>query len=82
MVSLKYLSIFWRTLQLSLINCEISLDPNLSENCVVVAFFVAAKATKFSITNTNLYVAVVTLSSQENTKLLEQLKTGFKRTIN
>ena len=36
----------------------------------------------FSITDTKLYVPVVTLSTQENAKLLEQLKSGFKRTIN
>ena len=37
MVSLKYLSNFWRTLQMTLINCEISLDLNLSVKCVIVA---------------------------------------------
>ena len=43
---------------------------------------VAAQATTFSITDTKLYVPVVTLSTQDNIKLLEQLKSGFKRTIN
>ena len=37
---------------------------------------------KFQITETNLYVPVVTLSTQDNAKLLQQLKSGFKRTIN
>ena len=36
----------------------------------------------FAITDTKLYVPVVTLSTQDNAKLLEQLKSGFKRTIN
>ena len=36
----------------------------------------------FSITDTKLYVPVVTLSAQDKTKLLQQLKPGFKRTIN
>ena len=37
---------------------------------------------RFTITDTKLYVPVVTLSTQDNTKLLQQLKSGFKRTIN
>ena len=41
-----------------------------------------AKATTFAITNTKPYVSVVTLSIQNSQKLLEQLKSGFKRTIN
>ena len=65
-----------------LINCEITLDLNWSENCVIVATNVAAQATTFSITDTKLYVPVVTLSTQENAKLLEKLKSGFKRTVN
>ena len=36
----------------------------------------------FTITDTKLYVPVVTLSTQDNAKLLEQLKSGFKKTIN
>ena len=55
MVSLKYLSNFWRTLKMSLINCEINLDVNWSENCVRVATNVSAQATTFSITDTKHY---------------------------
>ena len=65
-----------------LINCEINLDLNWSENCVIVATNVTAQATRFSLTDRKLYVPVVTLSTQDNAKLLEQLKSGFKRTIN
>ena len=43
---------------------------------------VAAEATKFEITDTKSYVPVVTLSTQDNAKLLQQLKSGFKRRIN
>ena len=82
MVPLKYLRNFWRTLEMPLINCEITLDLNWSENCVIVATNVAAQATTFSITDIKLYVPVVTLSTHDNAKLLEQLKFGFKRTIN
>ena len=82
MVPLKYLSNFWRTLEMPLINCEITLDLNWSENCVIVATDVAAQATTFSITDTKLYLPVATLLTQDNSKLLEKIKSGFKRTIN
>ena len=52
-----------------------------TENCVILANN-ANDNTSFSITDTKLYVPVVTLSVQDNTKLLEALKSGFKRTIN
>ena len=65
-----------------LINCKITLDLNWSENCVIVATNVANQDATFSIIDTKLYVLVVTLSTQDNAKLLEQLKSGFKRTIN
>ena len=82
MVSLKYLSNFWRTLEMPLVNYEITLDLNWFENCVIVATIIADQDTTFSITDAKLYVPVVTLSTQDNAKLLEQLKSGFKRTIN
>ena len=56
---------------MSLINCVINLDLNWSENCVIVATNVAAQATTFPITDTKLYVPVVTLSTQDNAKLLK-----------
>ena len=43
---------------------------------------VANQNPTFAITETKLYVAVVTLSTQDNAKLLQQLKLGFKRTVN
>ena len=42
----------------------------------------ADKAATFSVTDTKLYVAALTLSTQDTAKLLEELKSGFKRTIN
>ena len=80
MVPLKYLSNFWRTLEMPLINCEINLILTWSSTCVLIATNIP-NAT-FAITNTKLYVPVVTLSTQENTKFLQQLKSGFKRVIN
>ena len=82
MVPLKYLSNFWRTLEMPLINCEVNLILTWSSTCVLVATDVANQNATFAITNTKLYVPVVTLSTQENTKFIQQLKSGFKRVIN
>ena len=54
---------------------------NWSESSFIVAINVAAQTTLYSIPVTKLYVLVVTLSTQDNAKLLEQLKSGLKRTI-
>ena len=82
MVPLKYLSNFWRTLEMPLINCEVNLILTWSSNCVLIATGNQNQAAIFEITDTKLYVPVVTLSTQENTKFLQQLKSGFKRVIN
>ena len=76
---LKYLSNFWRTLEMPLINCEVNLELTWSSDCVITN---SSGEGKFQITETKLYVPVVTLSTQDNAKLLQQLKSGFKRTIN
>ena len=81
MVPLKYLSNFWRTLEMPLINCEVELILNWSADCVVIYTNVNNQVPTFTITETNLYVPVVTLSTKDNSKLLPQLKNGFKRTI-
>ena len=82
MVPLKYLSNFWRTLEMPLINCEVNLILTWSSTCVIASVIVANQAATFAITDTKLYVPVVTFSTQENTKFLQQLKSGFKRVIN
>ena len=82
MVPLKYLSNFWRTLEMPLINCEVNLILTWSSTCVIASVIVANQAATFEITDTKLYVPVVTLSTQENAKFLQQLKSGFKRVIN
>ena len=79
MVPLKYLSNVWRTLEMPLINCEVNLILAWSSTCVITN---SNGAGVFAITDTKLYVPVVTLSTQENTKFLQQLKSGFKRVIN
>ena len=95
-VPLNYLTNFWRTLNMSLVNCEINLILAWSENCILTS-----KATRdanpdvnpaitavnnptnvtFKITDTKLYVPVVTLSTKDDSNYLEQLKSGFKGTI-
>ena len=64
-----------------LINCEVELILNWSANCVIIYTDVNNQVPIFTITETNLYVPVVTLPIQDNAKLLPQLKYGFKRTI-
>ena len=64
---------------MSSINCEVELMLTWSPTWVISS---ANGETKFKITETKLYVPVVTLSTQDNAKLLQQLKSGFKRTIN
>ena len=82
MVPLKYLSNFWRTLEMSLINCEVNLILTWSSICVLITTNIPNQNATFAITDTKLYVPVVILSTQENTKFLQQLKLGFKRVIN
>ena len=76
---LKYLSNFWATLKRPLINCGVNFILPWSSDCVISS---ANGKRKFKMTDTKLYVPVVTLSNQDNAKLLQQLKSGFRRTIN
>ena len=69
-VPLKYLSNFFRTLEMPLINCEVSLILTWSKDCVITN---SEGEGKFAITETKLYVPVVYLSTQDNAKLLQQL---------
>ena len=84
-VPLKYLSNFWRRLDMPLINCEVSLTLTCSEICIfttaVDAINNPANGT-LAITEKKLYIPVVTLSTQDDNKLLENLKKGFKRSLN
>ena len=82
MVPLSYLSVFWRNLELPLINCVVNLILTWSADCIIVSSNDANQNATFAITDTKLYVTVVTLSTQDNAKLLQQLKSGFKRVIN
>ena len=70
MVPLKYLSNFWRTLEMPLTYCEFNLILTWSSTCVITN---STGAGRFAITDTRLYVPVITLSTQDNSKLLQQL---------
>ena len=92
-VPLKHLGNFWNSLNIPLVNCEVSLTLSWSETCVITSMekriLVAGQpdrgdspeSSAFKIKDCKLYVPVVTLSTENNNKPLEQLKTGFKRTI-
>ena len=89
-IPLKYLGNFWRTLDIPLINCEITLVLSCYKECVLVgrahrgppvAAINSPTDTKFEITDCKLYVPVVTLSAENDNKLFEQFKSGFRRTI-
>ena len=76
-VPLKYLSNFWRSLEMSLINCKVELSLKWYEKCLLTAATTAA----FRITDAKLYVPIVTLSVEDNSKLIKLLNEGFKRPI-
>ena len=82
MVQLKDLRNFWKTLEMPLIDCEITFQWTCSKKSIPVAGTAANQVPKYIITNIKLYVPAVTLSTQENIKLIKQLESDFKRTIN
>ena len=77
-VPLKYLSNFWRSLEMSLINCKVHLELSWTKNCVMSN---VVGVTTFKITNTKLYVPIVTSSSKNNAKLVKLLEEGFNRPV-
>ena len=76
-VPLKYLSNFWRSLKMPLINCKVKFSLNWIKKCVLTV----ANTAIFNITDAKLYVPLVTLSAEDNVKLLILLSEGFKRTV-
>ena len=80
-IPLKYLSNFWKFLDLLLINCEIELDLSWTKECVLIEQNNNITGVNFVITSTKLYVPVVTFSIIDNIEFLENMKQGFKRTI-
>ena len=74
-VPLKYLSNFFRSVEMPLINCKIYLELNWTKYCVVSTI---AGATTFQITSTKLYVPIGTLSTKDNINLTKQLNDDLK----
>ena len=77
-VPLKYLSNFWRSLEIPLINCKVEFSLKWYEECILSS---AGTAATFKITDAKLYVPIVTLKTEDNTKLSKLLSEGFKRPI-
>ena len=83
-IPLKHFSNFQRMLNIPLISCEIELILTWSKNCVFADMTAANNpptGLEFQVTDTKLYVPVVTLPKENDKKLLEQLKEGFKRNV-
>ena len=88
---LKYLGNFWRALNIPLISCEVSLELKWGKNCVITSLEQrdigggnrdnAPTGTTLAINNCKLYVPAVTLSKDNEIKVLTNLKSGFKREI-
>ena len=92
-IPLKYLGNFWRALKIPLISCEVSLELKWNKNCIVTSLeeiqvaagLPAVNGTStgatLAINDCKLYVPVVTLSKDDEIKLLTNLKSGFTREI-
>ena len=93
-IPLKYLGNFWRALNIPLISCEVSLELKWNKNCVITSLEQRKvdagppvvrdndpTGATLSITDCKLYVLLVTLSKDDEIKLLTNLKSGFKREI-
>ena len=85
---LKCLSNIRRSFEIPLINCKVELSLKWIENYVLTTAAIGASATAtaedsatFKITDAKLYVSVVTLSTEDNVKLVKQLNEGFKRSV-
>ena len=77
-VPLKYLSNFWRSLELPFSNCKVNFEVNWIESCILSS---DGNAAKFGITDAKLHVPIVTLSTKDSVNLTKQLNEGFKRSV-
>ena len=93
-IPLKYLGNFWRVLNMPLISCEVSLELKWNKNCIItnlkerqvdagppVVRDGAPTGASLAINDCKLYIPVVTLSKDDEIKLLTNLKSGFTREI-
>ena len=74
-VPLKYLSNFWRSLEMPSINCKVYLELNWIEDCIL------SNSAKFEIADAKLHVPIVTLPTKDSVNLTKQLSEGFKRYV-
>ena len=90
-IPLKYLDNFWRALNIPLISCKVSLELKWNKNCVITSLeerqvdagppVVRDNSPTLAINDCKLYIPVVTLSKEDEIKLLTNLKSGFKREL-
>ena len=90
-IPLKYLCNFWRALNIPLISRKVSLELKWDENCIITSLEQrnigggnrdnAPKGATLAINDCKLYVPAITLSKDDEIKLLTNLKSGFKREI-
>ena len=80
-VPLKYLSNFWRSIEMPLINCKVELSWGWIENCVLTTAAVDVDVNTTGSDHTKLYAPIVTLSAEDNVNLSQLLGKGFKRSI-
>ena len=90
-IPLKYLANFWRALNMTLISCEVSLEFKWNKNCAITSIqheinldggnTKTSTDASLAINDCKLYVPVVTLSKNDEVKLLTNLKSGFEREI-
>ena len=85
---LEYLSVFFRSLEMLLINCKTYLELNWNNNCVMYGADTYAgganvnnRETTFQVTSTKLYVSIAILSTKENVNLKKRLNEGLKRSV-
>ena len=77
-VPLKYLSNFWRSLEMPLINCKVYLELNWIEDCILSS---AGNSSKVAIRDAKVHVPIVTLSTKDSADLTRQLNEEFKRSV-
>ena len=77
-VPLKYLSNFWRSLEMPFISCKIRLELNWIKDCILSS---AGNSAKFKIKDAKLHVPIITLSTKDNVNLTKQLSNGFKKSV-
>ena len=77
-VPLEYLSNFWRSLELPLINCKVHLELDWIKECILSS---AGNSAEFEIADAKLHVPIIILSTKDSVNLTKQISKGFKRSV-